>query len=196
VTAIGTVPDGGMVRRGGALAGDRIIVTGAIGDAAIGLRLRTDPALADRLSLSEGERNALLRRYLLPEPRMAAAGVLLDHASGAMDISDGLVGDLEKMAAASGVGIEIDAGHVPLSAAVRQAVTTDPSMLELALTGGDDYEIAASVPAAAVAPVLRLLQENGILAAVIGGVTAGEGVVVTAPEGGRMVFGKGSYAHF
>ncbi|HUG63161.1 MAG TPA: thiamine-phosphate kinase, partial [Methylomirabilota bacterium] len=114
VTAIGTVPAGAMVRRGGALKGDRVVVSGTIGDAAIGLRLRRDPGLADRLGLSQSAREHLLGRYLLPQPRIVAAAALLEHASAAMDVSDGLVGDLDKMAEASGVGMEIDAGAVPL----------------------------------------------------------------------------------
>ncbi len=196
VTAVGAVPEGRMVRRGGAMPGDRIVVTGTIGDAALGLRLRLDPGLADRLGLDEGARGHLLRRYLLPEPRLAAAAALVEHASAAMDISDGLVGDLAKMAAASGVGVEIEAGAVPLSPAARAAIDADQALLATALTGGDDYEIAAAVPAAAVPRFLDALSAAGLSARVIGGVSAGDGIRVAPPPGRTLDLGAGSFAHF
>jgi thiamine-monophosphate kinase len=196
VTAIGHVPAGRMVRRGGARPGDSIVVTGTIGDAALALRLRMDPALSDRLGLAPDERDHLLGRYLLPEPRVGAADAVLAHASGSMDISDGLIGDIGKMAAASGVRIEIDADAVPLSPAAQAAVAADPALFPVALTGGDDYEITASIPPDEVRPFLDRLAEAGLVGSVIGTVSAGSGIVVASRDGRPVPPGPGSFVHF
>jgi thiamine-monophosphate kinase len=196
ITAIGTVPHGRMVRRGGARPGDRIVVTGTIGDAALGLRLRLDPAGDRTPTLAAGDRAHLLGRYLLPRPRVAAAGAVLEHANGAMDISDGLVGDLGKMATASGVAITVDAAQVPLSSAARAACERDPLLTAVAFTGGDDYEIAAAIPAARMDAFLADLGAAGIPATVIGTVTDGEGVSVRVADGSMMDVGAGSFVHF
>lgn len=112
VTAIGQVPAGRMVLRTTAQVGDVICVTGTIGDAALGLKLRSTPAWAQ--SLSPEERAHLADRYLHPQPRHRLAAVLRDHASAAMDVSDGLAGDLAKMMRASGVAAVVEAAQVPL----------------------------------------------------------------------------------
>ncbi|WP_075215554.1 thiamine-phosphate kinase [Mongoliimonas terrestris] len=206
VTAIGTVPAGRMVRRGGACPGDLIVVTGTIGDAALGLALRLDPDLAARVGLPDADRDHLLDRYLLPQPRTAVAAAVLAHASGAMDISDGLVGDLAKMAAASSAHIQIDAALVPLSEAARAAIArleghqgdagvpADP--LRTALTGGDDYEIAAAVPEMQVDAFVADCLAAGVPATVIGRVTAGEGVRVNGRDSAPLDLGGGSFRHF
>jgi thiamine-monophosphate kinase len=196
VTAIGSVPAGTMVPRGGARAGDRIVVTGTIGDAAIGLKLRQDPSMAERLGLSAEHRDHLLARYRLPEPRTAAAAALVGVASAAMDISDGLVGDLGKMAAASGVRIAIDASAVPLSPAARAAVEVDPQLLAVALTGGDDYEIAAAVGRGKLEAMTADLTGRGTTVTAIGTAEPGTGVTVTAADGKPLALASGSFAHF
>jgi len=196
VTAIGEVKEGGMVRRGGAQAGETIVVTGTIGDAALGLALRLDPALSGRLGLSDAHRDHLLDRYLLPRPRGALATAVVDCASGGMDISDGLVGDLGKMATASDVAIDIDADRVPLSDAARAAVAADPHLLAVALTGGDDYELALSIPEAKVAAFLAAAGAAGIGAVPIGRVRAGEGISVRGDHPALADLGSGSYRHF
>lgn len=196
VTAIGSVPSGGMVRRGGARPGDEIVVTGTIGDAALGLRLRLDPDLDRWLALEPWERAHLLGRYLQPRPRVAGAAGVLSHASGAMDISDGLVGDLAKMATASGVSIRVSAADVPLSDAARAACEADPALFHVALTGGDDYEIAAAVPPDRVGRFVADLAAAGIQTARIGTVAAGAGIEVRLADGSVMDPGAGSFAHF
>ena len=196
VTAIGEVREGGMVRRGGAQAGEVIVVTGTIGDAALGLSLRLDPTLSGRLGLSAGHRDHLLDRYLLPRPRGALASAVADCASGGMDVSDGLVGDLGKMAAASGVAIEIDADRVPLSAAAHAAIVADPRLFAVALTGGDDYELALSIPASKVDAFLAAAAAAGIEAVAIGRVCRGEGVAVLGDHPALADLGSGSYRHF
>ena len=87
-------------------------------------------------------------RYALPQPRSALAAALREHATAAMDVSDGLAGDLAKLCRASGVAATIEAARVPLSGAARQALAVEPSLIETILAGGDDYEIIATMPAA------------------------------------------------
>lgn len=146
ITALGEVPSGRMVKRQGGAPGDFLYASGTIGDAALGLRLRLDPAADWAKHLQPEHRDFLLDRYLNPQPRSALVPVLLAHASGAMDISDGLVGDCDKLAAHLGRRMEIEA--VPLSSAARAAIDLEPALLDTALTGGDDYEILAAVPPA------------------------------------------------
>src|SRR5436305_11948303 len=143
ITALGTVPRGRMVPRTGARAGDRIYVTGTIGDASAGLLLRKH---GWEKPLDASARDFLIDRYLHPQPRLALAPSLRAHASAAMDISDGLVGDLTKMLRVSGVSARIELPRIPLSDAARSALAADPSLHERVLISGDDYEILCTVP--------------------------------------------------
>lgn len=145
ITALGRVK-GRFVPRAGAKVGDGVFVSGTIGDAALGLRLREDPDFAARLSPSA--RNFLLDRYLLPRPRLELAAQLRAGASAAMDVSDGLLGDLAKLARASEVSARVALADIPLSEAGREALALDPALLETLLSGGDDYEILACGDAA------------------------------------------------
>src|SRR5262249_37335180 len=125
ITAFGTVPHGTMVRRKGARPGDLVIATGTIGDAALGLVLRQrmlpqgapeDPVGA-RWKLDAAMRELLIGRFLVPQPRLAIAEALRRYASAAMDVSDGLVGDVAKLCRVSGVAADIAVAEVPLSPA-------------------------------------------------------------------------------
>ncbi|MBI3512538.1 MAG: thiamine-phosphate kinase, partial [Proteobacteria bacterium] len=136
ITALGAVT-GAMVRRAGARPGDRIYVSGTIGDAALGLA-----ALRGRLAhLGAVERAFLADRYQLPRPRLALGRALAPHASAALDVSDGLVGDLGHIAACSGVAAIIEQERVPVSAAAATALAADPVARQAVLAGGDDYEL-------------------------------------------------------
>jgi thiamine-monophosphate kinase len=196
ITAFGTVPNGTMVRRAGASVGDHVIVTGTIGDAALGLRLRKERAIAKRWKLSAAMRRHLLSRYLVPEPRNALAETLRRHASAAMDVSDGLAGDLGKLCRASGVGAIVETANVPLSKAARAAVAAEPKAIEAILTGGDDFEVVAAVPPRKLKAFLAAARRAGVAVSQIGRVTAGQGVRFQDGNGRQLRFRRASFSHF
>jgi len=196
ITAIGAVPAGRMVARTTARPGDAILVSGTIGDGALGLALRLDPGAAWAAVLSEHDREHLLDRYLHPRPRNALAPALRTHASAAMDVSDGLAGDAAKLLAASGIGGVIDLAQVPLSLAARHAIAFDPALLERAMTGGDDYEILAAVPQDAVEAFRAEAAEAGVALAVVGAAGEPEGpVVLRGADGAEVRYALRSYSH-
>ncbi len=195
IAAFGAVPQGKMVRRATANAGDCVVVTGTIGDAALGVLLRRDPGLADRLRLSEPLRDHLRDRYLLPRPRNALAETVLRHASAAMDVSDGLAGDLTKLCRASGIAAEIDVARVPLSEAARVALAADPALIETVLTGGDDYEIVLTLAPERLASFRAAAERAGTAANDIGRIVAGEGARFVC-DGAELKFTRPSFSHF
>ena len=194
VTAVGQVPSGRMVQRTTAQVGDLICVTGTIGDGALGLKLRSAPAWSG--GLSRDERAHLADRYLHPQPRHKLAAALRNHASAAMDVSDGLAGDLAKMMKASGVSALVEADQVPLSAAVAKAVEASPELLDLALTGGDDYEILCTVPQKSLDSFRQEADSIGISLSVIGRVVSGHDRPVFRMNGLERRYDVGSYQHF
>ncbi|MCB1537092.1 MAG: thiamine-phosphate kinase [Rhodoblastus sp.] len=198
ITALGAVPAGRMVPRDGARAGDALYVSGTIGDAALGLRERT-AGLQSRDEPEGSRSNAafLIDRYLAPQPRLALAQALREHASGAMDVSDGLVGDLAKMLRVSGASAEVDIARIPLSEAARAAIAGEPRLLETALTGGDDYEILASVPQGRALAFEGAAAAAGVAITRIGTVTTGQAApTFRDARGAPMSFARGSFAHF
>jgi thiamine-monophosphate kinase len=195
ITAFGAVPQGRIVRRAGAKVTHAIVVTGTIGDAALGVLLRRDESLARKWGLSEPMSSHLRQRYLLPQPRTALAGTVLEFATAAMDISDGLAGDLAKLCRASDVATELDVAGLPLSEAARAAVAAESSLLETVLTGGDDYEVLLTVVPERLAAFLAAAQAVGVPVTVIGAITAGHGVRFFK-DGNALSFSRPSYSHF
>jgi thiamine-monophosphate kinase len=197
ITAFGTLPRGAMVRRAGARAGDRIIVTGTIGDAALGVILRRDPAAAKRWGLDGAMRKHLLQRYLVPQPRTVLAAALRKFAHGGMDVSDGLAGDLAKLCRASGVGATVDIARLPLSRAARTALAAEPTLIDTILTGGDDFEVLASVPRGKLDALRRAAGAAGVAITEIGSVTRGRTEARFVDAQGRVLeFARPSYSHF
>ena len=197
ITALGSVPKNTMVRRRGARAGDAVMVTGTIGDAALGLELRDAVTAAKRWKLDSKHQYQLLRRYLLPQPRNALAEAIRVSASAAMDVSDGLAGDLGKLCDVSGVSAEIDVSKVPLSEAAASVVTSEPAAMEKVLTGGDDYEIVCTVPAERLSDFRAAAKAARVPVAEIGRIMAEK----TPPrflgsDGKPMQFKQTSFSHF
>jgi len=195
IAAFGALPRGGMIRRSTAQAGDAVVVTGTIGDAALGVRLRKDETLGRRWRLSPGERAQLIERYRLPQPRTALAEAIRNHASAAIDVSDGLAGDLAKLCRASGVATQIDAGRVPLSDAARAALAAEPALIEPILTGGDDYEIVLTLNPDKLAGFRAAAEKAGVAVTEIGRVIAGQGASFTR-DGKLLSFARPAYSHF
>ena len=189
ISAFGSLPTGTMVRRSGAKAGDRVFVTGTIGDAALGLRVRKG-----ELTDASGH---LVSRYRLPHPRMALTEAVRAHASAAMDVSDGLAGDLAKLCRASGVSADIEVPRVPLSDAASAALGSDCNLIEPILTGGEDYEILCTVAPDRVAAFLADCTKTGVPATEIGRVVIGAAPPrFLNPKGQPLTFIRPGYSHF
>jgi len=191
VAMVGSVPSGTMVRRAGASPGDRVFVTGTIGDAALGLKLRHGATWP----LSAAQRAHLEARYLRPQPRNALAEAVRAYASAAMDVSDGLAGDLAKLARVSGIAARIDAAAVPLSDAARAAIAADPALRETALTGGDDFEILCTVPDSLTGAFRAAAAAAKVAVTDIGAIEAGAGAHFF-DDGRELAFKRLSFSHF
>jgi thiamine-monophosphate kinase len=173
-----------------------VVVTGSIGDAALGLQLRRDDGTAARWRLAAEQQRHLRQRYLLPEPRTAMADIVRAHASASMDVSDGLVGDLSKLCRASGVTATIDAARVPMSEGARIALAVEPALMQTLLTGGDDYEILATVPAAKLAAMRSAAAAAGVALTEIGAVAQGKSEPVFLLHDQPLKFAQRSFSHF
>lgn len=194
ITAIGKVPTGKMVKRAGAKPGDLVVVSGTIGDGALGLRVvKGDTALAQ---LTYEQLDYLKMRYRVPEPRMALAKLLCDYANAAMDVSDGLVGDLGKFANVSDVSARIETSKLPLSNAAHDALEYAAGYLKDILTGGDDYEVLAAIPEDRYPAFAEAAGKAGVPVTAIGSFGPGEGVTVLGADNEELAFGRGSYSHF
>jgi thiamine-monophosphate kinase len=192
ITAFGRVPAGKMVRRNGAKAGDRVMVSGTIGDAALGLGL-----LKGGAALGGDERDTLIGRYRVPQPRLALAQAVRDHASAAMDVSDGLAGDLAKLCAASGVSAAIDAQSIPLSAPARTLLRSGAAGIESIVSGGDDYEILCTIAENRFDAFARAASLAGVPVTSIGTIIAGSAVPrFIDGQGAEIALQRRSYSHF
>ncbi len=170
------VDPGRALLRSGARAGDRIYVTGTFGDAAAGLQL-----------LARGDvDDFLLRRFWRPTARVDTGMRLAGHATAAIDVSDGLLGDLKKLLEASGVGAQIDVERVPLSASLRSRFDVDEQQ-HLALTGGDDYELCFTAGDGALPADVECRE--------IGKITASGGLQCHC-NGAIVDFDDSGYRHF
>lgn len=195
ITAFGRVPPGRMVRRDGATAGDRIAVTGTVGDAALGLRILKGQIGGEALDVPS--RDFLVQRYRVPQPRNALAVAIRDHASAAMDVSDGLAGDLAKLCAASNVAASVEMATVPLSAPARALLAKGSAGIETLISGGDDYEVVCSVPENQWDSFVAAARRADVPVSAIGRVAAGTAAPQFLDASGKPVALKRlSYSHF
>jgi len=164
VTMFGLVPSFRVIpSRGNAKSGDIIYVSGTIGDAAIGLNLRKKQLHLDSNKLSDESIEYFLNRYLLPQPRVTLASVLLEYASAAMDVSDGFLVDMSRLCSASNLSAKVNVDVLPLSWHANMALELYPELIKNILTGGDDYELLFTVPkvrSAAFEEAAILLKES------------------------------------
>ena len=195
ITAFGRVPAGKMVRRSGAKPGDRVVVTGTIGDAALGLDILKGGAAA---ALADtGAKAMLIGRYRVPQPRNALAKVVRDHAHAAIDVSDGLAGDLAKLCGMSGVSAVIDVPGIPLSPATAALLARGTVGIETIVSGGDDYEILCAIPEDGFEAFAQAADQAGVAVTSIGMVVAGSSVPSFLDgEGRQIALPRLSYSHF
>lgn len=194
VTAFGLVPAGRALPRWGGQVGDRLFVTGSIGDAALGLQIAFG-----RLDVpDEAKRAHLLTRLRRPDPRTTVGPRLIGLASGALDVSDGLVADLGHLCEESGCAALLESARVPLSDAARGAIDGDPAQLALALTGGDDYELLFSAPESARGALADLARDSGVPITEVGRLIEGTAGAVTVldGQGGLLLLSRQGWDHF
>ncbi|MGL4974942.1 MAG: thiamine-phosphate kinase, partial [Bosea sp. (in: a-proteobacteria)] len=196
ITAFGAVPNGKMVRRSGARPGDILCVSGTIGDGALGLKVHGPEKPVWVEALSHAQRQHLADRYLHPQARGLLAPLVQRHASAAMDLSDGLIGDARKLLAASNVGARIVLDQLPLSNAARAALMADPSCARLVWTGGDDYELFCAIPEKEWTAFSRDAALLGVPVTRIGTATPAAESMQFLSGGAEVEPGSGSYHHF
>jgi thiamine-monophosphate kinase len=186
LTILGTVPRGTALLRRGARPDDEVWVSGTLGEAALGLRILRGLAVPDEDALP------LVDRYRRPRPRLGLGRALRGLASAAIDVSDGLVADLGHILECSGVGAEIEAARLPLSAAARGV----PGWLRAALTGGDDYELLFTASVEAGAEIEAIGRRLALDLTRIGRITEGRELRVLDAEGRPMPLERTGWRHF
>lgn len=188
VTVMGSVPRGQALLRSGARAGDDVWVSGTLGDAAFGLALRQGgtPVPADAW--------AAVERLERPQPQVALGLALRGVATAAIDISDGLLGDLGHILERSAVGARVEWNRVPRSEALRRQAETDQR--RLALAGGDDYELLFAAPAGRRGEVERAAAGAGVAVTRIGEVTSTGRLELVDADGRAMDTAPHAFDHF
>jgi len=195
ITAFGRVPAGKMVRRSGAKPGDRVVVTGTIGDAALGLDILKGGAAA---ALADaGAKAMLIGRYRVPQPRNALAKAVRNYAHAAIDVSDGLAGDLAKLCGVSGVSAVIDVPSIPLSPAAAALLSRGTAGIDAIVSGGDDYEVLCTIPEDSFEAFVQAAGHAGVAVSSIGVIVAGSSVPSFLDGAGREIaLPRLSYSHF
>jgi thiamine-monophosphate kinase len=197
ITALGESRGDRVLTRAGAAPGDIVAVSGTLGASAAGMRLfQMGP---DDLRRRARTADHLIAAHVRPEPRVGLAKVLLEAgATSAMDLSDGLLGDLPKIAEASGVSVEIDARRVPVAASVRALFPEE--WLELALRGGEDYELLFTTPRDAWINLELAAAQAGDSITAIGTIVPtgeeGPAIHIVDLHGVRQAISVGAFDHF
>ncbi len=190
VQILGHVPRGAAMRRSGARAGDLLAVTGTLGDAGAGLAYIAHPPAGAARAAARG----LIERFEYPAPRVKFGAAARGIATAAMDLSDGLAGDLPKLAHASGLAAHVAVERLPLSDAMR-ATASAAQALDWALTAGDDYELLLAVPAPRYAQLREAALELNLTLTAIGELRPGSGVTWSL-NGRDFLPASRGYDHF
>ncbi len=199
VAVTGEVAKNRAVTRAGARAGDRVVVTGTLGAAAAGLRIsEADPSTVGEAFASDWGRS-LLDAFARPVARVAEGEMLAAAgATAMMDLSDGLAKDLERLCRESEVGARIDLPAIPMADGLKQVeAALGGDALELALAGGEDYELLATLAPQAVERVAtRMTERFGTALTDIGGIVEGSGVTALDTEGTERHLEPKGWDHF
>lgn len=190
VTIFGEVAANQALRRSGAQPGDEIWVSGHLGDAALALA-----HLQGRVALSVSDFAACTTALYQPQPRVALGLALCGIASSAIDISDGLLGDLGHILDASHVGARVNFDELPVSASLRRFLD-QPLGKQCALSGGDDYELCFTVPARRRGDLLNISERLALQLTCIGNIVAGQGCIVRDVAGNLITLESAGYDHF
>ncbi len=192
VTIMGEVPQGKALRRSGAQVGDDIWVSGALGEAALGLA-----QLQERVMLPEGARETCLAALQKPQPRVALGQALRDLAHTAIDISDGLLADLKHILDSSAVAAEMRYDRLPKSAYFASSnEELDELAQECVLSGGEDYELCFTAPLAHREEVAALSEQLHLPLTRIGKIVSGQGCKLRAADGSVIQIVREGYDHF
>ena len=196
ITVLGEVPIGKMVQRTTPAVGDRIFVSGTLGDAALGLRLRADMVDGKAPKQMPAHESHLLDRYLKPKPRLGLRAALRAYATAAMDLSDGLGKDLGRMCRASGTGAALNEAKFPLSEAFR-ALAPEPLQERRSLiSSGDDYEVLCTVRPDNVDNFVALAASGGVVMTEVGMISNEPGVILIDQAGETQDWAGRGYDHF
>ena len=192
VTLFGAVPVGKYVSRLGASVGDILVVSGTIGDAALGLKVAENT-----LAVSDAHGAALETAYRFPNPPVSLAPLIAEYATASMDISDGLLGDCQKLCNASGVAAVIERTDIPLSSAAQAAIESDDEYWNSVLAGGDDYQCLCAVKLHQIERFIECAADEGTSLTAIGSIIEGEAGEVSLVNDGAPLLGSfGSFTHF
>jgi len=192
ITAFGVVQKGKVLRRNGARVGDDIWVSGSIGDAALGLKV----ASGELENISRINKNHLLSRYFKPIPQTFLGPKLVDHINSAIDISDGLIADLNHICKASNLGAQIQLSSIPLSKATKTALATRPDYIDLILGGGDDFELLFTADKSFRILQKSLTKELKVSLTRIGNIVEGSSTRIIDEKGKEYPLSKAGYTHF
>jgi thiamine-monophosphate kinase len=191
ITAFGEIPPGKAVRRSGARVGDTIFVSGTIGDGALGLKA----VRGELAAVPSDDSEYLTDRYRLPRPRTALGPNLPGLANAAIDVSDGLIGDLGHITDQSAVAAVVEAASIPLSRAAAAALERNPGLRQAILAGGDDYELLFTAPGEAADRIAAIATEIGLPITAIGRIEAGRGVRVRDETGAEIALATTGFVH-
>ncbi len=189
MTVTGLVPKGKAVKRFGAQPGDLAVVTGNVGDAAIGVKV-----LLGLLELDDPA--PFLEACHKPMPRTPISEIIHTYAHAGIDVSDGLIADLSHVCDVSSVAACLELDKIPFSDAARAVVESGNATPQELLTGGDDYEILMAIPPADVDAFISESKQRGVNASVIGGFQTGDGVQVVDADGQALEFDRKGWTHF
>jgi thiamine-monophosphate kinase len=192
VTAMGFVDKGKIVRRGGAKCDDDIWVSGSIGDAALGLKAATGKL--DKIS--EDSKNYLMSRYFKPNPRTLLGPKLVNQVNSAIDISDGLIADLNHICETSNLGAKVKINDIPLSFAATEVLSREPHYIDLILGGGDDFELLFTADKSFRKKKKLITNVLDIKLTRIGTIVSGSLIEIFDRNGNLYTLPKSGYTHF
>jgi thiamine-monophosphate kinase len=192
LTAMGFVKKGNAISRGGAKSGDDIWVSGLIGDAALGLRAATG-----KLSfVSEKNKKYLISRYTKPVPQTLLGPKLSNHVNSAIDVSDGLIGDLDHICEISKLGADIQIDDIPLSRVAKSVVTEKPDYIDLILSGGDDFELLFTADESFRVIAKSLTKMLDVNLTKIGAMVDRRSIEIFDKNGDKYFIQNNGYTHF